>query len=1431
MLPIDDNDAFRIRANAGDGPDCDVNPIVPIPLSAPIVDGIPCDDPPEPEEETFFQPGTAPVVDRRVNLPAPLTIYSPELPLACPEGTVEEPPGGAEFIAFGSLTRRINFSDVTLSGAPLFSQTTLYNLAKVSPAIQAVVEDFLGESAPSVEPDRGDYITAGLAARVTEIVGITKLSRATVEALWDYILTQQADLDLSTEEFASRQLSCGFLNEDLWVVCYDRVTGDNNVVYVDPGVLDPPAVPVAAGTIFSPVSQNEANRLAIQTAADIPTCLVSNEPQEVTCEDLFGGDYDESIAFEWPTLDDATTTLEGIGGIVVLDEDGEKDVGASTTGWIAPIYNDVADLGGDAVPRELIIRVEIPAGVVEAATQEEANEQARAIAITYLDCFIPSRERELKCTDSIVSSAAHARVAELLPDILPEFYPVPFADLGVATAAATAAAVEAALSEIATGYTNLAHILPTVSPDNVTFIGGGTAIDERISVRLVVPAGAFVGESRQSADASAYGFALASAASKLDCNWKSRDVTYACDDAVANNAPSLHLTDELYVTDGADGETYPGPYNWAFKRGQDVVLPTYEDDPVSGLVEMLASVEKSDPYFFEAPRGSFISPNSQEAADRIAAAHAMSQLSCVYCNPQILANCPPDGEFTLPLDPEDTPGYSYDATRGAPGLVYVYNDLVIPPRWQLPAESGEVLQVDPITWLCSTDPADVVRVAEETGTQVLRSQDVAVECRFCNDYITAACCQPVGEPAVDYPKFTTEEECDALAAAFDEFVTSGCDGSGVSDPYVVIAIPKCSIFAESVIEANNLAKGIAWAQLECLFGNVEKNGTCETDGCAGLGDPLTVEVSGVTYTGVQGACNFVGTSESVIGAGIYRSSCSQEQADAQAQAAADALLVCLWTNNEQTACCPTTVNIFHSSAVTCVTIPEGIIVTDEGTVHANELALKLAVMQLYCVYTNEIQCSGCGILGEPRGYTAADNAGTQHSNVCLGEELSDESPGGVCIEQDTIITTISTDHANLLARNLAYVGPCIWCSNPAAVVCEDKGRPHPTAILAAAVDFCEVEATVLCQASEIAFRMAVAKLICLWSNNAQFAIDCPPGFTLIAGGVVWEDTIIAPTTDVADQIAKGIAESAKVCKQDFFGNGAAINISCPGDENAPNNNRYELETAGVVAADTIFTTTPGLSDDIAEAIARAETVCRPVRRCNSSAYGGHLCTDQVPEKAICHEGAIGGTDLCSYGLTQDEIQAVAQAFADANTVCCPTKTYNEECTGYKDCGDAGQCVYGTVAAGSFVSYNDDPEAGAEEVQAIAQAVANAQSMCCPPVTYNEAQSGVKTCAPGDVMCVEGQVAAGSIPSWLEDPLAALAEANAIAKGIADATSVCCPEAFEDGVDATLTIIDCSGANVLTMIFTQGILTTFGPTPVVEVQAGCDGTIISTSPPI
>lgn len=1313
MLPIDDNEAFRIRASAGDGPDCDVNPIEPRRLEDPLPPEIPCDTPPEPEVETFYEPAPAPRPQRQPRLPAPLTLHSPELPIACPPGTEQQDADAPVVLDFGAITRTVNFSDIEVDGQPLFDQATLYNLAQVSATIQASVYSFLGEDAPSEEPVRGAYIASGLPAKIDEVISITKLSSTIVTAFWQFILYKQAELDAAALELAARQLDCGWFNNDLWVICYDRDESDYRISLSESTA--PGAVFVPAGTAFSSISQDAANQLALKSAVGVISCQFANTEQTASCVDLFGGDFSDDVLFSWPTLDQPETTkISDLGGHIILNANGQIS-DASITGLKVLTHGEVASNGASAKLRELILRVTVPAGTTFGATQAEADAKARALAFTYLDCFIPAREKRLQCTDAVVSAAAHA-------------------------AALQSSELEV-LSEIATGYTMLGHLLPTIKPDNTTFIEG-PALDERIAVRMILPAGAFVAETRRNADALADAFILSAASTKLDCKWRNRPVTYACDDIFDNPVDyDKHLSDELFATYG--GNTYPGPFKLAFKEGQFVAIVALESSSTSSLTELMASVQLSDPYFVEVDRGEFESSIDQASADKIAAAHAMAQLNCVYCNPEVEPNCPPDGytgDLPLPISLTD---YSFDTTRGAPGIPYHYDSGATPPRWRITTDdSGDVPQTLPDAWICDNSPNEVARVVDDVSTTPLRTVDTDEICRFCNDYVTAACCASTapGAPEVMYTKFNDQESCNDLATAFVNMATDECAGNQISDPFAIIAIPECSMFGSSKAEANELAVNIAWAQLNCLFANSEQTAECVGDCPSMSGQSFGVTIGNHTYESEHGDDVFIGVETATVEAGLFRSACSKEQADKQAIAMAEAQVVCLWGNNEQTAECPDPGNnIFHSAAVKSATIPEGTIVTDKCTPYANQIALSLAITQLFCVYTNEEQCGGCLTFGGPRVFEESDNAGTLHKGSCIDEPLSSSNPAPTCIPVDTVITPISTDYANDRARLMLPTPPCIYCNNPVDVACEPRGIPASGAVLNVSVDQCEIEAAQLCAATETAFRMAVAQLICLWTNELQsndclvvgearryFAADnagdihigqCytedkspdSPGRNVIPMG-----TVVTPLgTPAANQMAqnmlprvpclwcsnpaivqcvdKGLPHSSAVLVSEVGPCIVEASVLCEASEIAfriavarlvclwTNEEQkedecpegLELVQAGVVPADTIIAPNTGIANQIAKGIALAQRICKPKFYCNYEKTGEKEC-------GVCEEKYVHTVEECTIPSweSQEDADEIAQGIANALTFCVPIP----------GCGGGG----GASSSGSEPSGGSDP---------------------------------------------------------------------------------------------------------------------------------------------
>lgn len=1527
MNPRDEEEAFNIRANAGDGPNCDVNPLEPVAPTTPLPPVLPCDTPVEPEVEIFFTPPAAPAEVRQPRLPAPLTLFSPYVAVACPPGTFPNVDAEEITIAFGASTRSIDFADISFDDAPIFDQTTLYSLANVAATIQGVVFEFLGENAPSNEPERNDYIEAGLPARIAEVVNITKLSPEIISRMWSYILQAQASLDSTVRILAERQLQCGYFNDDLWVICYDRDEASYRVEYVDSST--PGSVFVAGGSVFSPIDVATANKLAILTAVSVADCQFQNEAQDVSCYSLYGGDYDPDIYFSWPTTDGpATVNIDNLGGYVVVDQNGSRSAELSVDGLKVWTYEDVASLGNSAQQRELINRVHVPENVTSASTQAEANAKARAIAIAFLDCFIPSREREIRCTDAQVSQPAHQQML----------------DLGGTTEAS-----DMVLSEIVTGYLGLKDLIPVKRPDNTTFVmtQDGPTVDGRVSVRLQVPGGAFISDTRLAADANAEAFTLASISTLLDCNWRNRAVTYACDDAKVRDDPAWtpekdpewHLTDTAYEPIvPEEAVRYISPYLISLKEGRMVYMSSLEDPALSytGDVELMASVEKSTPYYYETARATFQSPTSQLAADTIAAAHAQSQLGCIYCNPEVKPNCPPEGDYTLPLDP-NVAGYSFDTTQGAPGVSYHYDTEVTPPRWRIDPVACDhdpvascVPQEDPDTFICSSEPSDVVGVTEDSGNTPIRQREVSPECRFCNDEVRAACCLPPNaEPeSLTFVKFS-QAACEDLAQDYNSFATEGCAGIEVSNPYNVIVIPKCSVFGPSAAVATELALNIALGQLDCMFTNDTTTAECEdkcegitgttfgvtvgghtytgthgecvtlgnpiavvesglfrsacskeqanlqaealanaqlvclwgnnpqsaecpegeyhessitevvvpesavittegtpaaniialrmaisqlfcrppcnepvsvaccqppdtapldyvkftgqacidlqtdfaaftTNDCPGteISDPLAVitipecavtgetkaaatavaleiaksqlvcvftndeyeaacecvepeepsfqvEVGGRIQDGIHGGCNQVGNAEAKVDAGLFRSTCSKEQANLQAEALAKAQLVCLFSNNTQTATCGDTApgDVFHSSAIVEVAVPEGVIVTDNvggGTPAANETALKLAAVQLFCAFTNTSQSGSCVTTGQPGTFIDVDNNGGLHTETCENELLSADNPPATVIDPDTIITLISTSYANELAKELIPKIPCIWTNNAVQVECENKGRPHPSAVLEASIDQGTNEAPSLCQATEVAFRMAVSQLVCIWTNEMQQA-ECPGGSTETQPGVVEADTIIAPSTAIANAIALSMAQAKLVCSPPLFGNSGASYAQCPDDAKPEAERRWELDTAGSVAANEVFSTSQESADAIAESLAKARVVCKPKRNCNPDTATGAICEPQ--NLSTCKFGTVGSEQLCAYGFLAAEVQEMAQMIADATTVCCPTISFNTAVTGTKSCVE-GICVTGSVEAGVIPSWNPDVAQGVAEATEIAQGIANALTVCC-----------------------------------------------------------------------------------------------------------------------
>ena len=183
--------------------------------------------------------------------------------------------------------------------------------------------------------------------------------------------------------------------------------------------------------------------------------------------------------------------------------------------------------------------------------------------------------------------------------------------------------------------------------------------------------------------------------------------------------------------------------------------------------------------------------------------------------------------------------------------------------------------------------------------------------------------------------------------------------------------------------ADRLALAQAAALLHCGYLNQPAQLQCADVGLAGA-DQTT---PGSVTTGTRG-------NPIVIDAGYFASEISQADADAQAVAAANALLACSYLNAPVTARCPdqsVTVNgittiypAASNSPVPVVFIEAGQFASSISQLDADQQALQAAQMQLTCLYCNQPVLPTC----VPAAVLASVIAGT----TTLPLQLSDVTP-------------------------------------------------------------------------------------------------------------------------------------------------------------------------------------------------------------------------------------------------------------------------------------------------------------------------------------------------------------------------------------------------------------------------------------------------------
>ncbi len=393
---------YRERARARAlGFDCEAELTLPSPDVDPVVPAAPCGDEEEAQFAEFTPPNPPPTVPRPPDLlPPPIAILSRQVSASCSGGQAALAGSNPNVVEAGADVQLVYLDEIAE-----LAQTELFRLAAYTDALQSHAAANLIAAI-----DAEDFTTFD-----QSIVALAHTSLPAAALIRGSLVAAQERADQIARAIALAGLSCGWLNQALWVVCQSAAPGYAvSFTEVEGGRG------IAAGLFSSALSQADANEQAARAAALELTCLVTNEEQDVYCSDVDGA-VSETTEISWPVnwAKAASARAAAIGDeILTLDDQG-------ATNWDASDWSDfesnteliqlgalngqefmLAEQVGSTDRRRLRTRVIIEAGDPRAAAAdlETANEIAYNLAIADLDCFVPSRPRIISCVTPVYGS-------------------------------------------------------------------------------------------------------------------------------------------------------------------------------------------------------------------------------------------------------------------------------------------------------------------------------------------------------------------------------------------------------------------------------------------------------------------------------------------------------------------------------------------------------------------------------------------------------------------------------------------------------------------------------------------------------------------------------------------------------------------------------------------------------------------------------------------------------------------------------------------------------------------------------------------------------------------------------------------------------------------------------------------------------------------
>ena len=601
-------------------------------------------------------------------------------------------------------------------------------------------------------------------------------------------------------------------------------------------------------------------------------------------------------------------------------------------------------------------------------------------------------------------------------------------------------------------------------------------------------------------------------------------------------------------------------------------------------------------------------------------------------------------------------------------------------------------------------------------------------------------------------------------------------------------------------EVNATAQEAAYAQLVCFWQNTQQQAVCPA------GALTNSQIASLPPAQQRFVRN-----PSVIAAGLFTSTVSQNEANLLALAAANDALLCLYGNNQITRTC---VDIGFTEAITDVdnipdtldgqvrkgsfTVAANTVFSTSDVQSANIAATAIAESRLNCFYVNPpvtVTCAGEGRVAGSPGTTGP----------AIGNAIT-ASPGqSITVPGGFFTSTISTADAQEIARAYALsLLECWICNTPQTASCLPQTYVDKNGVLqirnfsplsspsSVTIPACFIRSEISqVDANTQALAAANSQLNCIYCNPEIAPTCVPPGFNnppvplsaydrrtwsrdATAGAA---DDIYCCQGEGAAQNCYEIADGVGSIPIDSRVNGSDCRygndrqaLSCGGDIYV-NGVLTEIRGGGSAAipADTVFV------GEQAGGKAQANQLARDILEGTLQCFWYNFAQiGECPDNTFPQITFIQPARTVQSFSSQADADELAKTLAITRSKCVPPVVYlSREGTCQCECAPPKEMLScPTVPEGTIASFDSQQEADrlADELACELKVCGEGTSM------YLSAAGGCSCICPEKekvLLCPE--IPAGAVAAYTQ------AEADAIALDLACALKVCGPDGGDDGL--------------------------------------------------